>query len=675
MEAIAADIDHDNYRVFLSELDVDRTVRIYKALANLSGEAVAALNSENSREFSVITDRMRPLLSYISDNSVKLSAFFDKDGEQNSELVGRDPEIKQSISQLNKNLKIIEKVRLTMSQVPFNPVFFFSEELTNAFLDYKLELAWDFDFDVIFIFNLDDVRFIDALVSRGQKRFILIGGSVNAEDCHSVVNTGGHLFKTEDKKPLMKAGGLPTFPGRPPHRFTFIDVGKESTSTEEQVEIMTHLNHERNNMWARFNTINRGDATRVLDNLRNMATFDQATIYQKKFEGKSAVIVTPGPSLEKNVELLKEIKGKVLIICVLHALRELQKRNIIPDVVVHVDPADLKKLNSKKDGKEISHYDDWIGGGDVSKIPRFVISNYSAPNLFASPFKNILWMSPGLPIGEFIPENAFNFSRVGGSVSHSAFDLAIEWGCKSVALIGQDLAVSKKGDIYSSNAELDLNEEEKNKLKQKVYGADVEVKGFNGGKVISNNTFVAFAKAYSLFARELKDTKVKLFNCTEGGMFIEGFKHIKFKEFIEMEKNKKTEKCINQIFSENRSDSSKINDKKKKARKFIIRNNILSTELGKLISTVIEIAEKNMHSDEDLAKFDKLQNKLIKKMKKNMFYSLGLQRDIYILQAGIRADNSLDGQLGFHRDFLRVARNLNNRFIKTYNEQLALLNN
>ena len=89
----------------------------------------------------------------------------------------------------------------------------------------------------------------------------------------------------------------------------------------------------------------------------------------------------------------------------------------------------------------------------------------------------------------------------------------------------------------------------------------------------------------------------------------------------------------------------------------------------------IEIAEKNMHSDEDLAKFDKLQNKLIKKMKKNMFYSLGLQRDIYILQAGIRADNSLDGQLGFHRDFLRVARNLNNRFIKTYKEQLALLNN
>ena len=98
-------------------------------------------------------------------------------------------------------------------------------------------------------------------------------------------------------------------------------------------------------------------------------------------------------------------------------------------------------------------------------------------------------------------------------------------------------------------------------------------------------------------------------------------------------------------------------------------------ELGKLIANVIKIAEQKDHSDNDLSKFDRLQNKLIKKMKKNMFYSLGLQRDIYILQAGTKADTSLEGQLGFHRDFLRVARNLNNSFIKTYKEQLALINN
>ena len=79
MKAIAADIDRDNFRVFLSELDIDRTIRVYKALAKLSEDAVTTLNSGMLREFSVVTDKMRPLLSYIADNSVKLSNFTNGD--------------------------------------------------------------------------------------------------------------------------------------------------------------------------------------------------------------------------------------------------------------------------------------------------------------------------------------------------------------------------------------------------------------------------------------------------------------------------------------------------------------------------------------------------------------------------------------------------------------------
>ena len=41
---------------------------------------------------------------------------------------------------------------------------------------------------------------------------------------------------------------------------------------------------------------------------------------------------------------------------------------------------------------------------------------------------------------------------------------------------------------------------------------------------------------------------------------------------------------------------------------------------------------------------------MIKKMSK-VILLLGLQRDIHILQAGLRADPSLEGQLGFHLDF------------------------
>ena len=89
MVALAADIDHDNYRVFLSEHDIDRTLRIYKALADLSDKALKALNSGNSKEFSVITDRMRPLMAYTSDNNVKLSSFLDDNAVGSAEIFKR----------------------------------------------------------------------------------------------------------------------------------------------------------------------------------------------------------------------------------------------------------------------------------------------------------------------------------------------------------------------------------------------------------------------------------------------------------------------------------------------------------------------------------------------------------------------------------------------------------
>ena len=41
-------------------------------------------------------------------------------------------------------------------------------------------------------------------------------------------------------------------------------------------------------------------------------------------------------------------------------------------------------------------------------------------------------------------------------MSHSAFDLAIEFGFSKVALVGQDLALSEAGELMHKNAELDL---------------------------------------------------------------------------------------------------------------------------------------------------------------------------------------------------------------------------
>ena len=96
-----------------------------------------------------------------------------------------------------------------MGSLSFNTVFLNSAELTNAFLDYKLSLAWDFDHDVVFILNLDDIRLIEYLTIRGQKRFVVAGGSLDVEKCDCVRDIGGLLFKLKKTEKLKKPGYVP----------------------------------------------------------------------------------------------------------------------------------------------------------------------------------------------------------------------------------------------------------------------------------------------------------------------------------------------------------------------------------------------------------------------------------------------------------------------------------
>ena len=673
----AADIDQGNYKVFLSNLDIDRTLRIYKSLLKLSSEAVEAVANGRHADFSSITDKMRPLMCYIADNNIKLSSFFDIDNPTTSEIVEREPNIKETVQGLLKNIKTIQSVNEAAGSMPFNSAFLASKELANAFIDFKLDLAWDYEHDPVILINLDDLRLIDYLVARGQKRFILAGGAIETKNCESVIKSNAELVKLPDHQPLKKQSGIPVFSGRPMHRFTIFDMGIKKISQQEIEEIILGVHNGRNDQWGKFNTINRGDTTRIINNLANMAIHEQTSSFHNTLKGHSAIIVCPGPSLEKNINLLKKVRGRALIICVLHALKDLQRIGIDPDIVIHVDPSDLKSIKTKKNGEVKSFWEQWITSNDMSKIGHFVVSNYSTPELFQVPADNVMWMSSGLPVGDLLPIDVFDYERVGGSVSHAAFDLAVELGCSSIVLVGQDLAFAEDGTHYSKHADYGETMVEKNKTKQrmKVYGDNVEADSWHGGKIISNNTFIAFRQAYEQFARELKENDLKFFNCTEGGLYIDGFKHCTLETFIDTELSDRLENAASDVLVEHKLSLEQNKPHKiKETKKFIGKNRVLASEIRDLIKILIPIAEKRYHSDDDLRKFDKLQGRMIKKMSKNKFYSLGLQRDIHILQAGLRADPTVKGQLGFHLDFLRVAQDLNKRFARQLSDQFNQIN-
>ena len=141
----------------------------------------------------------------------------------------------------------------------FNSAFLASKELANAFIDYKLDLAWDYEHDPVILINLDDLRLIDYLVARGQKRFILAGGAIETKNCESVIKSNAELVKLPDHQPLKKQSGIPVFSGRPMHRFTIFDMGIKKISQQEIEEIILGVHNGRNDQWGKFNTINRGD--------------------------------------------------------------------------------------------------------------------------------------------------------------------------------------------------------------------------------------------------------------------------------------------------------------------------------------------------------------------------------------------------------------------------------
>ena len=106
------------------DLDFERTKRIYRVLGDLSQETMNQLQTGDLTNFSFSSDKMRPMLSYISDNKIQLSKHLEDDKEF-SEF---EEELRALSKSLKRNLTSVEAARKAMGGVDFNPVFFQSEE-------------------------------------------------------------------------------------------------------------------------------------------------------------------------------------------------------------------------------------------------------------------------------------------------------------------------------------------------------------------------------------------------------------------------------------------------------------------------------------------------------------------------------------------------------------------
>ena len=233
---------------------------------------------------------------------------------------------------------------------------------------------------------------------------------------------------------------------------------------------------------------------------------------ENKFENKPVIIVSAGPSLNKNVELLKEIKEKAIIICVDTALKVLLNRNITPHFVITIDGGE----------KNLGHFDNL----DYYDIPLVYMTNSHPDILEKHKGTKILITGPN----EYTIELFNEFDReigavsLGGSVACVAFSVAKKIGGNPIIFIGQDLAYTNnkthaKGTKYSTDS---------NSVKTKRF----EVDGINGEKLATGHDLLSFLKWFENEIHRDKSGR-KYIDATEGGAKIEGTEILSFRETID----------------------------------------------------------------------------------------------------------------------------------------------
>ncbi|BEK41181.1 motility associated factor glycosyltransferase family protein [Campylobacter jejuni] len=268
----------------------------------------------------------------------------------------------------------------------------------------------------------------------------------------------------------------------------------------------------------------------------------QRILSERKNKFENAIVVSAGPSLAKQLPLLKAYQDKAVIFCADGALSMLEKEGIVPDYVTNLDFTDLAmKFFQNKENKTSLN----------------ILSCATHPNLVHFlDNKSVILRDD--PLYQRFNLNDFGYIDTGTHVSHFSYTLALALGFKNIIIIGQDLAFDEEGNSHSKGfdfGEKFSGEENIDKLKVPAYAGK--------GEVLTHITWNDYRiKLEYLFA--CNDQKAKFYNATEGGARINFTEELSFKECCEKLLTKfKPKFDIPKSLTKNRSDKLLIKFKEK----------------------------------------------------------------------------------------------------------------
>ncbi|EAK2628026.1 motility associated factor glycosyltransferase family protein [Campylobacter coli] len=336
-------------------------------------------------------------------------------------------------------------------------------------------------------------------------------------------------------------------------------------------------------------------------NLPQMITHPSYKELLSKRKGISdtAIIVSTGPSLTKQLPLLKKYASKATIFCADSSYPILAKHGIKPDYVCMLERTELTA--------EFFNHD----FGEFDKDIVFVCAGVVHPKAIEYlKGKTFIITQKVLAFPYYINLKDFSYAAVGFSVAHTLSYLATYLSHKNIIFIGQDLAYAEDGFSHTKDySNLDKHEghfqRDKGKFQCLAYGGN--------GKAESS-------EVWTMFRFFLQDTISRniistTYNCTEGGARIEGTIEKPFlwacEKLLYKDLNKPFEKL--EPLSLNKQNEFllkayyKVCKSIKHCRDF---SKILSNDFEKIQSVYLNLNKKENDLNLAIRKIDEFKNKL-----------------------------------------------------------------
>ena len=307
----------------------------------------------------------------------------------------------------------------------------------------------------------------------------------------------------------------------------------------ERAREVVSANQQVNNFFGEYFSKNVFSNMHLLEN-----SYDIAKLAKLVPNNIPAIVVSAGPSLDKNIKELHRAVGKFLIVSTDTALKPLALEGITPDISAIMDSKKDERYLSEESSRRVPIVCTPRGGTEFLHL-------HSGKKFFINDFCD--------HIGKFMKDNGHELIGLdtGGSVANACFAIAQHFGCKKIILVGQDLAYT--GDKTHSAVTV---RGAKNTPVGELEHVEMDIDIY-GNPIRSSREFKLYKEWFEQQIRA--DKELEVIDATEGGIRIEGTKLMTLKDAID-------KYCTTDFDFSKLTDQAELifdDDLKEKYRKFV----------------------------------------------------------------------------------------------------------